>query len=128
MAAAAKAKRCAAPRDPVMALLTATALALRCYRDGEPVQPHDAIDERWAALEAALDNAPEFPDGEWDRDCWRALLAAAQLTVRVPRNWRGQAAGVLRPAFEISMKLNPEARQRALEGVPDEELPFHLRD
>lgn len=114
-------------RDPVMELLTSARLAVGCFEEGEPVVGHDEIDKRFARLSAAVAGAPVYSAGEWDGEVWAALLAVARLTAGVPRNWRGRSVRILSETLDIALRLTPDVRQRAMEGIPDDELPYHLR-
>jgi len=125
MAAAASSQ--GTPRDLVVDLLTSAALAARCFRDGEPLLTWRAIDARWARLARAVSAAPSYPPEDWDADCWRALVAAAQLAAQVPRNWRGRTVPLLAAVLEISLHLDA-AERAAAAGLPDSDLPFYLRD
>lgn len=116
------------PPHPVMGLLTAASLVAGCFDgEGRAVKPYDEVEGRFAGLASALEAVPPAPGPEWDPDCWHALMAAAKLTARVPSNWRAPAARVLSAALELTLRLNPEERRLALEGIADEDLPQWLR-
>lgn len=113
--------------NPVMELFTSASSAADCFIDGNQVQPFAEIEARFDRLGAAVKDAPDHPGSEWDLDCWRALKGVATLAAGAPWSWRKHVAQILRDTLAMALRLSPEARQREVEGIPDHELPYHLR-
>lgn len=68
---------------------------------------------------------PRFNGKAVPRCAWELLVVAARAVGQVPYHMQAKMVASLSRAVDAFMAFNPEARD---EGIPDEELPVHLRE